>query len=290
MKILSIAGGGIKGIIPAVFVANLEQATGKPIADLFDLIAGTSTGGVLALAFTKPEPFSGDKAAMWYRDNAKRIFPWKSLAPFRNLFETRYPSEGLDEVLQLAFGEHRLDEHRPVCCTAFNLRTQAPAMLSNRSTTFYDMLSWETARCTSAAPTYFPAYRDFVDGGTVANSPSVVGVSEALARYGANLAELRMLHLGCGWYADSQARLAAAGQFDWLQGLPQTLIGGSDTLAAMLSLRLLGSSGYAGVNPPIEANAAPMDNISNENLEYLANVGHGAWRREGHRIRQFLGV
>ena len=58
IKILSIDGGGIRGIIPAIILSRIEEKTLKPIAELFDLIAGTSTGGLLALALTKPSPDS----------------------------------------------------------------------------------------------------------------------------------------------------------------------------------------------------------------------------------------
>lgn len=290
MRVLSIAGGGIKGIIPATFLAHLEDSTGKRVKDLFDLCVGTSTGGVLALAFTKPIPFSGEGAVKWYLENAGDIFPNKAFSTLRNLFECRYSAKGLELVLQKAFENVTIEKHSPVCCTAFNLQTQAPAFLSNRSATFHTMLSWEAARCTSAAPTYFSAYRDFVDGGTVANSPSVVAISEAVGRYRCPAHDVKLLHLGCGWYADSQARLAAAGQFDWLHGLPQTLIGGSDTLAGMLCSRLLPPGQYLGVNPPITAPHVEMDNISSKNLDYLREVGQGAWRRDGQRVRQFLGV
>lgn len=74
-KVLSIDGGGIRGIIPATILAAIEEETGKQIHEMFDLIVGTSTGGILALALTKPDPDSAKKLLEDYRKEGKDIFP-----------------------------------------------------------------------------------------------------------------------------------------------------------------------------------------------------------------------
>ena len=67
-KILSIDGGGIRGIIPAMILADIEKETGKQIFEMFDLIAGTSTGGILALGLTRPNPFPAQELVNFYKD------------------------------------------------------------------------------------------------------------------------------------------------------------------------------------------------------------------------------
>ncbi len=79
IRVLSIDGGGIRGIIPSVVLAAIEQRTGQPIANTFDLIAGTSTGGIIALALAKPgqgskPQYSADQLIQLYEQEGQRIF------------------------------------------------------------------------------------------------------------------------------------------------------------------------------------------------------------------------
>ncbi|MDB9320874.1 patatin-like phospholipase family protein [Nodularia spumigena CS-591/04] len=108
-KILAIDGGGIRGIIPAIILAEIEKLTGKPICELFDLIAGTSTGGILACGLTKPklnnshEPYyKADELIDLYRKHGEEIFyePLiERLTPVDDLFKPKYSSRGRDKIL-----------------------------------------------------------------------------------------------------------------------------------------------------------------------------------------------
>src|SRR2546421_11063200 len=103
IKILSIDGGGIRGIIPATVLAEIEKRTKKPIAKLFDLIAGTSTGGIIALALTKPNyegkpEYQAQDVVDLYELKGQNIFHqsmWHRLNTFNNLIEEKYQVEGL---------------------------------------------------------------------------------------------------------------------------------------------------------------------------------------------------
>jgi patatin-like phospholipase/acyl hydrolase len=99
-KVLSIDGGGIRGIIPAMVLAEIEERTGKPIAEMFDLIAGTSTGGILALGLAMPEDggrprYTASELIELYEDEGASIFSGR-VGTIRNLFEERYPSAGVE--------------------------------------------------------------------------------------------------------------------------------------------------------------------------------------------------
>jgi uncharacterized protein len=94
MRILAIDGGGIRGIIPARVLVELERLTGRPTHSLFDLIAGTSTGGIIALGLTKPGPsggpaFSAEDALRLYTENGSEIFPGGGTAPLARLMSVR---------------------------------------------------------------------------------------------------------------------------------------------------------------------------------------------------------
>src|SRR5215210_6651753 len=114
VKVLSIDGGGIRGIIPATVLAEIERRTGSRIAQLFDLVAGTSTGGILALGLVKPAGDGGgggggggpdypaSKLVELYEQEGRRIFarsPWHHLGAFGNLLDEKYEARGLESVL-----------------------------------------------------------------------------------------------------------------------------------------------------------------------------------------------
>ena len=117
-RILSLDGGGIRGLIPALMLSELKQRTGKRTAQLFDLIAGTSTGGILALGLTRPgaegQPlFTADEMVGLYEKDGGKIFDRGMLHRFKalgNLADEKYPSHGIDAVLKARFGETMLSE------------------------------------------------------------------------------------------------------------------------------------------------------------------------------------
>jgi len=111
--ILCIDGGGIRGLIPALVLAEIERTIGRPIAQSVDLIAGTSTGGILALGLAKrgnggkPE-FSASDLADLYRSRGKEIFRrslWQGVSSVGGVLDEQYPHDGLERVLEHYFGD-----------------------------------------------------------------------------------------------------------------------------------------------------------------------------------------
>jgi patatin-like phospholipase/acyl hydrolase len=129
-KVLSIDGGGIRGIIPAMVLAEIEERTGKPIYETFDLIAGTSTGGILALGLAVPgdggKPrYTARELIELYEEEGSSIFSGRA-GTIRNLFEERYPSASVEEVLERYFGEARLkDALTTVFVTGYEIQLRA---------------------------------------------------------------------------------------------------------------------------------------------------------------------
>src|SRR5215210_4815135 len=103
-KVLSIDGGGIRGIIPAMVLAEIEARTGKRSAEMFDLVAGTSTGGILALGLTKPgqdgkPEYSAKKLIDLYETEGRKIFSipvWHRVHSVGGLAEEKYPATGIE--------------------------------------------------------------------------------------------------------------------------------------------------------------------------------------------------
>lgn len=204
-KILSIDGGGIRGIVPAVLLAEIEKRTGKRIADMFDMIGGTSTGGILTLGLTKPDKnnskrpqYTAEQLISLYEKEGNKIFSrsrWYNLRSLGNLLSPKYTAHGIEAILEKYFGEARLSEALgDVIITSYDIeRRQSYFFKSHKAKmdSSKDFLMRRVARSTSAAPTYFPPsrvemeddYLALVDGGVFANNPAMCAYVEARSIY-----------------------------------------------------------------------------------------------------------
>lgn len=205
-RILSIDGGGIRGIIPGVALAALEEVAGRPIHELFDLVAGTSTGGILALGLTCPRAddpararYTAREMAELYQEHGPDIFRMSGLRTVpglgfvMDLLEERYRADALEHVLRGYFGAARLkDALCDVIVPAYEIERRVPFFFKSRRARVdpdYDYPIRDVARATSAAPTYFEPhkievegdYYSLVDGGVFANNPAMCAIAEALA-------------------------------------------------------------------------------------------------------------
>ena len=229
MRILSIDGGGIRGIIPGqVLVAleeKLKQLSGDSnmrIADAFDLIAGTSTGGILTCLYLCPGPkrrrprFSAADAVNLYLQNGDDIFDvsfFQRVASGGGILEEKYSAEPLERVLRTYFGDLKLSQLlKPCLITSYDItRRQARFFNSTDVAEEGDAREFyvrDIARATSAAPTYFePAnIRAFdmsvyplIDGGIFANNPALCAFVEAFKlKANLNIGKMKVLSLGTG--------------------------------------------------------------------------------------------
>ena len=200
-KILSIDGGGIRGVIPAAVLVEIEERTQQPVAELFDLIAGTSTGGLLALGLTKPSSsgspeFSARQMLELYEQEGSAIFErdlWHRFMAMENVLEEKYPAKGIERVLAKYFGDAMLsDSLTEILVTSYDIERRTPFFFRRsraREREGWDWQMSQAARATSAAPTYFEPvklqdadsseYYALVDGGVFANNPAMCAYAEA---------------------------------------------------------------------------------------------------------------
>lgn len=195
-RILSIDGGGMRGLIPATILAAIERRAGKPVAQLFDLVAGTSTGGIIAAAIAAGIPM--DRVRQLYREQGLEIFSrglGHVIDSLGGLADEKYPADGIERCLQSLFQDRRLSEtHTDLLITSCTLSGE-PHFFKSRKAKLdpaEDYLLADVCRATSAAPTYFPPAeivdvaksmtRYLVDGGLVANNPAMCAVTEAYKR------------------------------------------------------------------------------------------------------------
>ena len=194
--LLSIDGGGTRGIIPAAIIEFLEEKSGRNLWESFDLTAGCSTGGILALASMLRRTDGTDLVAL-YNSFAEEVFPFQRRLPI-----TEYSVEPLENLLETQFGEitmaPRLRDPKTFVVTKRNRETK-PFLLRNytiSSSKHEGTTGWkcsEAARATSAAPTFFkPFGKDgdsYTDGGVGFNNPVELLYDEAFALLSSNSRE-----------------------------------------------------------------------------------------------------
>jgi len=229
-KILSIDGGGIRGIIPGMLLAALERrlkrVSGNPdaaIVDHFDFFAGTSTGGILICLLLCPSDqdpsrpkFSAKEALDLYVTHGSDIFKagfFRRLMARFGLLSERYPSTTLEHVLQTYFGDIRLSQLlKPCIVTAYNIELrkthffrQQTAIMRGDPRDFYLR---DVCRATSAAPTYFSVAEIYsmsgtryplLDGGVFAPNPSMSALVEVTKAFNeTKINDIAILSLGTG--------------------------------------------------------------------------------------------
>jgi patatin-like phospholipase/acyl hydrolase len=312
MRILSIDGGGIRGVIPATLLDYIEHKTGRPVCELFDLIAGTSTGGILALALTmpgdpgKPRWRAADLLGL-YESEGTRIFSrsvWHRITSIGSLADERYPTEGIEGVLARYFGDTRLDQAlTDVIVTSYDLEAREPwffkstdAQLPEKKRNY---LMREAARATSAAPTYFEPYRlrslddeveyrTLVDGGVFANNPSMCGWAEASG--GGQPAEARLLSLGTGELCRRMpfSDVRGWGLVQWARPILNVVMDGVSDATNYQLREMLGLDSYLRLTHSLEVSNDDMDDAGKTNIHALRAVAQRILEEHGAELDAFL--
>ena len=201
-RILAIDGGGIKGVFPASFLATVEDSIGDRVANYFDLIVGTSTGGIIALGLGLE--LSAKEILAFYEESGPRIFGGNRRLGW---FRSKYNSAPLKEALEACFGKKKLgDSKKRLVIPSLNLENGKVYIYKTahnlRLERDYKEKAVNVALATTAAPTYFPTHRSaagtpLIDGGLWANNPVGAAVVEAMTVLDWPRDSLKVLSLGC---------------------------------------------------------------------------------------------
>ncbi|WP_186756884.1 patatin-like phospholipase family protein [Echinicola salinicaeni] len=205
VRILSIDGGGIRGILPGVVLSQLEkkiQKKGKDetlrLSDMFDFLAGTSTGGILTLAYLTPNEenrpkLTADQAVNIYLDRGDEIFDvskWQKIKSGAGILDEKFDASELEEALNDTFLETELSQLlKPCIISSYDIRNGKPHFFKQHKAQkdIFNYKVKDVARSTSAAPTYFETARiknnlgtpyPLIDGGVFVNNPALVAYSE----------------------------------------------------------------------------------------------------------------
>lgn len=237
-RILSIDGGGIKGILPAAVLAECERRflRGGSAASYFDLIAGTSTGGIIALGLGAG--MHAEEVLQIYLGHGAEIFPRPSIPPVpfgrqlrsiyqfaRDMTVYRYNREPLERALRDSFGNRTLGSvNKRLNIPTFDGFNEVNVLKTPHHPDF--RLDWQeelvtVALATSAAPTFFSTYRNgtrhFADGGVWANNPVTVALVDAMSCFNIDRHKIDILTLGCGDQdlRMSKGQIKHGGLFHW---------------------------------------------------------------------------
>lgn len=315
VQILSIDGGGIRGIIPAVILCAIEdgirakKGADARLADHLELVAGTSTGGIIACGMLIPDAgnplrprYTMAEVLDIYLQRGKDIFNRTARHKFRTmggLTDEKYDASGLEKALVEKFGDTRLSQLlRPCLITAYDIRYRKTVFFGSHKTDGgnnkgRDFLVKHVARATSAAPTYFEAanvpsmagvHHALVDGGVFANNPSMCTYAEARGMTFANVSkptakDMFMLSIGTGTVKKEYpyAKAKDYGMMEWVQPVIDIMMSGnSETVTYQLGkLFEAGDNpkGFVRIEPELHNASSEMDLVTPENLAALKEAG-----------------
>ena len=311
-KILSIDGGGIRGIIPGQVLialeAKLQQRSGHAaarLADYFDFFAGTSTGGILTCIYLCPAlhdatkaRYSAVEAVALYVTYGHAIFDvslWQRVRTQGGLSDEKYSAQELEKRIRQYMGDLKLSELlKPCFITAYDIEKRTEFFFTQHDArkkgAAYDFLVRDVARATSAAPTYFEAaripaldgiYYPLIDGGLFMNNPALGAYSEVRNGEGNPTTEdMFILSLGTGSsdrsYPYDKAR--NWGAVGWIKPVIDILMSGASATTNYHLRKIFSASGcsnhYVRIQPSdMGAASSDIDDASSKNLNALVELG-----------------
>jgi hypothetical protein len=297
VKVLSIDGGGIRGLIPAMVLHEIEVRTGRRVADLFDLIAGTSTGGILACALARPGALPAGELVGLYKTRGRDIFHrslLKRLFALEGWVDERYEDDGLESALAEYLEDVRLSEVTvPIFVSAYDIKDRFAFFFRSeraRRDPTYDFALFDVARATSAAPTYFEPHEvtdvagartyPLVDGGIYATNPAMC----AYVDHPGQIDLLVSLGTGSQTRAYEFHKARWWGQLGWARPVIDMVFDGvSDTIDFQLG-RLLPEGGYVRLQTELAIADDDMDDASEDNLQRLEDEARSLIERCSDQI------
>lgn len=302
VKVLSIDGGGIRGIIPALVLAEIERLTKRSACELFDLIAGTSAGGIITLGVTAPgehgKPLhSAQELADFFITDGPTIFSRSLLRTIKTvdgLLEEKYSVNGLEEALRHNLGAALLSEAlSDVLITSYDIQGHEPIFFKSRQAREEPEHNYPmqvVARATSAAPTYFepehatpraarsgePSDYALVDGGTFANNPALCAYAEAVRDHPG--ADILVVSLGTGRLTETIPFRKAKhwGLVEWARPLLGVIMDGtSAAIDYQLDQLLERNVRHFRFQTELKGVSDNLDDASAANIEGLARLARG---------------
>lgn len=305
IRVLAIDGGGIRGIIAATVLERMEHDL-KPISELFDVVIGTSIGGIIALALTTPgkngSVYSAAEVVKLALNNSDQIFA-SSLShrvkTVGGLVGPKYKSKGIAKLMAEIFGDSTLSKARtPTFITGYAIVDETGIEFSSEEARLQpdkDCLVREVAMATAAAPTYFETVdvhyqwgtlKSVADGALYKNFPAMLGYTNAISLYPNRVIEVYSLGNGLTPAEAATAELKGRGLLQWAPLIFRHLSNGSFTADHTDLHKLLNTDKaerYFRLNVRLEKGHKSIDNLEQHNLDYLYAKGVEATQSETYR-------
>lgn len=286
--LLSLDGGGIRGLMHLYALVKLEEITQKSVIDLFDGIAGTSIGGVIACLLTLPNPdlptrplySARDVLEIMLQNKAEMVVTkWESLG---GILGTHYRTTPVKNFLEKLLGKNNFKNRLlPTVLVTHDLHSYSERFISTVDT--QDFYTKDVAMATCAAPTYYePQYVKTIDcsneyllsdGGTAMNNPILAGISLIQQHYGASMNDIHAVSLGTGVIGESRDGdfLHGGGCFDWAHEIADLCIDGQLSVIESTAKLYLGNR-YHRFNPHLGKGNVRLDDVSDTYISILKNA------------------
>lgn len=284
-NILTIDGGGIRGLMSLYILRELERMEGKPSHEIFDLIAGTSTGGIIAGMLTLG--YDADDLIKLYEEHGEGIFKKKW---YRwGIFRPKYSDKYLNKVIESFVADTRLED----CSTrlmipTYNLKTRDKVIFKS----FKDMNAsmFDIIRATSSAQSYFRPHKidgeSYIDGGMVINNPALASYVEYVKRWDEK--ELNMLSLGTGRNEEEiEYAKNGGGMLAWAKPTVDVLLT-EQTQQVDYYMSKLEPDNYLRLEPEIKYSNGKMDDASEKNMANMKKDGEVAAQKNLYLVKAFL--
>ena len=295
-RILAIDGGGIKGVFAASFLAELETTLGEPLVDHFDLISGTSTGGIIALGLGMG--LSAAEILSFYETHGPKIFSKGHLGFLRQWTSAKYSSEPIKMALEEVFGARLLgDSKTRLLIPSLNLETGEVHVFKTahheRFVRDYKEKVVDVALATAAAPTFFPTHNlesgtPLIDGGMWANNPMGTAAVEALGVLEWPKGSIKLLGVGCTTSVTSTRDLGSRGRgkLYWATRVADTFMAGQSSSSLGTAQLLLGHENVHRVSPSVGASMYKLDGV--DGIKSLRGLGASQARTEYPKVKEMF--
>ncbi len=297
--ILSVEGGGIRGIIPAIVLAEIEYRTKKPISQMFDLMVGTSTGGIIVAGLCNKQYSALDLVDLYQKDGPhifkssffrRSIFSWLNCA--------QYSCKNIECVLNRYFGDSTLaDATNNLMLTSYDIKNNYPFFFKSWREDRNFIKLKDALRSTTAAPTYFaPKYLKInhkemvlVDGGVFANNPAACAYASGKRLFPND--DILLLSIGTGRtdrsieYANSKR----FGKISWIKPLLNVMFAsGLDCVNYQMN-QVIGNR-YVRIQSQLKLASADMDNITSKNIKSLQQEANAMIEDNQKVIEKFCNI
>ncbi|MDB9817983.1 patatin-like phospholipase family protein [Pelagibacterales bacterium] len=291
--VLSLDGGGVRGLATVIFLKELEKASGKKIVDLFDFFIGTSVGGLNAMHLAVNEIEVSELEKFWSQDNL--AMSMQSSFWTKNFFlKTKpiYNNKSKTELLEKYFGNKLISESKkPIAVLAYDVENRKPRVLT--SYTDQAIKATSAINATSAAPLYYPTVKIedgswLIDGSVVSNNPCLIGYNEARKYFKTD--NIKVFSVGTGRHLNNLDGEDSSkwGPFGWLT---------NDILGILLEshadheiLNDLIGKNYLRINSIAENINWNLDDYTEDNLRSIRNMGLDWWNLNNKKVIDFLSL